>query len=223
MFLECIMVCVDYADFLEHTLPYNKHNFDGITIVTTREDNRTIEVAKEHSASVVLTDKLYLNGDKFNKGKAINDGIAQMSKKDWILITDADMIMPKNMREVLNKHILDINCLYGTSRYMCPSYQSWLEYAKTGSMRDWTLQKNRLVWGVGFFQLVNANSKKLYGTNNWYGTRWGFAGRSDRAFLRSYPEEMRKRLTDIIPIHLESEVTKMGANWNGRSTIQFGI
>ena len=40
MYLEGIIVCVNYSDFLAHTLPYNKTHFDNLIVVTDTKENR---------------------------------------------------------------------------------------------------------------------------------------------------------------------------------------
>lgn len=215
--LECIMVCVNYADFLEHTLPINKNKFDSINIVTVEEDYNTINVANRFDVNVIVTERLYENGAKFNKAKALNDGINRL-KKDWVLITDADMVIETDFNNRLDQ--LDKNCLYGVPRLMCPNYDAWSKYQITGKRRRWKRQGRRKNIGAGFFQLVNGNSTRLAGTSTWYDERCTHAGRSDKRFLHSYPAH--DILPDVVAIHLESEPAQMGANWNGRTTVKFG-
>lgn len=212
------MVCVNYSDFLKITLPYNKHNFDKIHVITTTNDVDTQRICKKYDVNVVITDKLYENGDSFNKGKAINDGIKSLKYQDWILITDADMIMPTNLRPKLESMNLNINCAYGTGRMICRDKIQWNDYLRNKNVsNNWKKQTRRINIGVGFFQLVNFNSETLCEKDgNWYSTKWGHCGRSDRRFWRLFPTENRKSIKDIITIHLGDD--NMGANWEGRTT-----
>ena len=43
--MRAITVCVEYSDYLSHTLPYNRHQFSEWMIVTTPEDKATRDVA----------------------------------------------------------------------------------------------------------------------------------------------------------------------------------
>lgn len=217
MYLETVMVCVNYADFLSLTLPFNKKHFNNIVVVTDKDDYNTQDICNTHNVNCIKTDRLYEEGAKFNKGKAINDGISVLTRKEWVLITDADMIMPKDLRVKLENKKLDQNHIYGTSRLICPNYNEWLSYLEDESIcLNWKHQKRRINIGVGFFQLVNSNNEIIKGHTNWYSEKFAHCARSDRYFWRSFPESARKKLKDIIPIHLGDD--NMGANWNGRTT-----
>jgi hypothetical protein len=189
-------------------------------IVTKKEDYNTIKLCNDNNIQVVFTERLYENGDKFNKGKAINDGIKHLKFNDWVLITDADMFMPINFREILEKQNLNIEEIYGTYRYMCPTYQEWQQFNNTKLINPlWVLQKHRLAIGVGFFQLINCKSKILSNSETkWYDENFGHAGRSDRMFLRKWPDNLRKNLK-LNAIHLGND--ELGKNWNGRTTVNF--
>jgi hypothetical protein len=217
MKLECVLVCVNYSDYLSCVLPQNKKHFDNIIIVTTEKDKATINLCKEHGIEPVLTNRLYEGGAKFNKGKAVNDGIKKLKFNDWVLITDADMLMTNNFRERLNSQNLDTESIYGTHRYMCPTNEDWKKFNETKVIGDgWVLQKHRLAIGVGFFQLVNTNSIIMRRLNpKWYSEDYGHAGRSDRVFLRNWPDKLRHNLRYDV-IHLGSD--ELGKNWNGRVT-----
>jgi hypothetical protein len=189
-------------------------------IVTTKEDKNTIDLCDNYGIQTIFTDRLYENGDKFNKGKAINDGVKHIKYNDWVLITDADMFLPFNFRETLDKQTLNVDNIYGTHRYICPTYHEWLNYRDTRTINmSWTLQGHRLAIGVGFFQLINCKSKIITSLDNkWYDENHGHAGRSDRMFLRKWPDENRKNLK-INTIHLGND--ELGRNWKGRTTANF--
>jgi len=221
MKLECVLICVNYSDYLECVIKSNKKHFDNIIVVTNKKDKNTIDLCYRHDVSCVLTDRLYENGAKFNKGKAVNDGIKNLKFNDWVLITDADMYMPDDFRpkvdDLYNSCKLDQECIFGTHRYMCSTNEEWKEFCNTKEInKTWILQKHRLAIGVGFFQLVNFNSKIMNKLNpRWYSEDYGHAGRSDRIFLRNWPDDLRKNLK-LSVVHLGSD--ELGKNWNGRVT-----
>lgn len=220
MFLECIIVCVDYDDFLDITLEYNKKHFDKIIVVTIDKDIKTKDICRKHNVEYTITNRLYENGDKFNKGKAINDGLKKLSLKDWVLITDADMVMNKNFRKIIEKKKLNKQCIYGTTRHMCPNYNEWLRYLDDeDTLNKWSHQRHKKAVGVGFFQLVNGNCTLLNKNNKWYSEDYGHAGRSDRMFWRKWPEIMRGKIRKASCIHLGYD--EMSTNWYGRVTKKF--
>lgn len=215
MKIQCVIICVNYDDFLSITLPFNKNHVDDITVVTTKNDLATQQLCRQYGAKVVITDRLHEDGAKFNKGKAINDGFKSLNNPDWILHLDADMILPHDFKDKIKATNLDINKLYGITRLMCPNYEAWRRYQRTGRHRPrWAHQRRRLNIGVGFFQLFNSKCPKL-DQNPWYPEEFGHAGRSDRFFMRKIGQV---ESLNMVGIHIDNESKNMGANWNGRVT-----
>jgi len=224
MKIEMVVVCVNYGDVLQHTLKQNSKSFDNIAVVTSFEDLETVKICEEYSnVRCVQTSRMYENDqDKFNKGKALNEGIKALDKDGWLLITDADMAFPSKTRQVLEGKLDDIECIYGTSRYMCKTYNEWVKYKNNGEnpINTWPHQCRRLNIGVGFFQIANFNGQIMKEKiGSWYNEGWGHCGRSDRAFWRSWPDDKRIRIKDLYGIHLGDD--SFQANWYGRTTERF--
>ena len=98
-YIEAVLVCKNYADYLSWTLPANARHFDQIIVVTPSSDAETAAtVAKVPNVRLVVSDRMHDRGDVFNKGKAVNDGIAAASLKGWVLIMDADIVLPIDFR-----------------------------------------------------------------------------------------------------------------------------
>lgn len=128
--------------------------------------------------------------------------------------------MAPNLREVLENKNLNPQCAYGTTRYMCPDYMSWVEYLRDPSIiKKWVHQDHYKAIGVGFFQLVNGKCNILNNKDKWYSEKYGHAGRSDRMFWRMWPDKMRGKIRQAACIHLGNE--KMSVNWYGRVTARF--
>ena len=215
VYLEAVIVCVNYSDFLKITLPFNKHNFDNIVIATHPDDHETIEVCLNNNVNYALTTRMYEDNAKFNKGKALNDGIKSLNRKEWVLITDADMIMPKNLKELIEG--VKKTRIYGTGRAICPTINDWIEYTKNPSIIDkWEKQIGRINIGVGFFQLIHSHNPVVNGRTDWYKENIPHCGRTDRKFWRSFEDKNRKCLKNMITIHLGDD--EMGSNWYGRTT-----
>lgn len=100
-----VTVCVDYTDYLELTLPYNRHHFNRFVVVTTRSDRATKELAKKHRCDIVQTQVMYAEGTHFNKWAAAAQGFDDISTPEaqdtksgnWCVYIDADIVLPRNI------------------------------------------------------------------------------------------------------------------------------
>jgi len=113
--IDAITVCVDYSDHLKKVLS-NKKFFDSWTIVTHMSDKKTISLCKENNLTYICSDRIYSDGAKFAKGRAINDGLSKMNSKNWVLHIDSDTLLPDNFREYINAFELEMDCIYGCER-----------------------------------------------------------------------------------------------------------
>lgn len=95
--ISAILVSVQYTDLLALTLPYNRHHFYRVTIVTTDEDYPNLApLAQAYEAQVLTTDLFYRNGATFNKWAALEAGLDWMGRGGWICLMDADVLWPKH-------------------------------------------------------------------------------------------------------------------------------
>ena len=239
MKLHCITTCVGYDDFLAHTLPLNIEQVDQMIVVTNHSDNATESLALEHGAYLIKTPGFYSRGAKFNKGSALNDALININD-GWILLTDADTILPLNFRQIIEYMKLKEDYIYGSARLICPNYKAYGHWIKDGRPTDdlvkrypqynWTYQHHRLRGNngkAGYLQLFSANAPQL--TRPWYPKEFDGAGGSDRAFwMKFWPKA--KRL-DCWPVELHTDYhnerpdnpfNQDGPNWNGRTTKRFG-
>jgi hypothetical protein len=176
MKIEACLVCVDYADYLEHTLPRNKDYFDDIAIVTVDRDEETKKVCDDNGVRYVISDRLYEDDAKFNKGKALNDGWNTMSRSDWLCTFDADIILQDNFRDLIEKEELNPECIHGTKRLKIRYYDDFLLWEKGIDIK---MSKKDPCYASGFFQLFNIGSSRI----------------TDRDAI--YPEEITSALADI--------------------------
>lgn len=223
MYLEAVLVCVNYSDILQITLPRNLNFFDRINVITHNNDNETIKLCKKYNVDITITDRMYENKkDDFNKGKALNEGIKELTKQDWLVIIDADMTFSNNLRDELKNNIKDKNKIYGIPRYLCKTHEEWNKYLIDESIiSSWPCQKRKSI-GVGYFQMTNFNNeimKEMTKNNLWYSEGWGHCGRSDRYFYRSWPDDLRSSISNVYGIHLGDD--SFQANWRGRTTRLF--
>jgi len=210
--ITAITTCVYYDDYLSISLPLNRHLFDDYFIITSNEDNKTQEIAKQNNCKVVVTDAFKYKKASFNKGKAINAALSEIST-GWICHIDADIVVDTT---IIPTHY-DQKTLYGCVRYMCPRITAW----KARNIETWETYKGKLFivdnkkikqWlPLGFFQLWHSS------TNNKYPEHCLTAAVSDVIFSLQWSQ--RVCLDDIKALHLPVRGTAPeGANWRGRTT-----
>lgn len=241
MYLEAVVVCVNYSDFLAHTLPENRTMFDNMVVVTSLSDLDTVKICNKYNVKCIQTDVFYENKQAFNKGAGINVGLKALNRTGWVLHLDADIYLPPLTRHVMRKASLEPSKIYSADRLMCPDYESWANYR--GSWRsvheDWTFTHldlfrtgSRIVqygdylddgepdgWvPIGYFQLWNPKGSWVH----CYPEIHGAADRSDVLFAKRWARADRALIPELAVIHLESEECSMGANWKGRRTRRFG-
>lgn len=199
-----LVVCVDYADLLEITLPRNLHHFSELVVVTHPEDRATRELVERYPpARYYLTDAFYRHGAKFNKGLALEEGFDALGREGWILVWDADTLFPENWPEITWR----VGWLYGARRRILENpadFAEGLDWSRLPPGRD-------LVW-AGYFQLFHADDPHLR-RRPWYDVTFSHAGGCDGYFQRHWPVSCK--------CWLPFEVLHLGprdCNWFGRVT-----
>src|SRR5271170_1436469 len=125
MRIEAVIVCRNYGDFLAETLPLNLNHFDDVIVVTDHNDKETVRVCERYSVEHFKTDCFTEFGDPFNKGKAINLGLSNLKKSDWLLHIDADIVLPHRYRDMLRRTQLKNDCIYGADRVNVYGWDNW--------------------------------------------------------------------------------------------------
>ena len=238
MYLEGVIVCVNYSDFLAHTLPHNKTHFDNLIVITDTKDKKTKELCEYYHVKCIQTDIFYENRDSFNKGAAINYGLSQLENKGWVIHLDADIYLPPLTRNILENIPLEPHKIYGADRLMCPSYEKWVDFINDPQkiQEGWVYihlnsfpigvrlaeynNKNAGYEPIGYFQLWNPKGSNVFN----YPTQHDYCDRTDVLQCKKFARKDRELLPEIVVIHLESEglsVGSMGKNWKGRKTKLF--
>lgn len=209
--LRAAMVCVDYADYLAITLPYNRHHFDEVLVVTTHEDSNTQRLARKHGCGIYCTDAFYRQGAVFNKWLALEEGLDRYGRYGWMCLMDADVLWPKEAK----LPALEIGCLYSPLRHMLegdaqtpiPPEHSWQNIHVHGNINEW----------AGYTQIFHDNDHHLPQDRfHWHETNWRHGGGADSFFQFRWPSECKKRLPWNV-LHLGPH----GTNWCGvNGTVQ---
>lgn len=234
-FLEAVIVCVKYGDFLRETLHRNLNHFDDVVVVTCPSDRETLDLCAQWSVRTVATEVHHdRRGDVFNKGRAINMGLAHLRRLGWVLHLDADIVLPDRFRYMLSRRPLDSDAIYGMDRVRVQGWEAWQKvqqhYAFARPYREhFSLQTPanlplgaRPVHGsfgycpIGFAQLWHSKWR-----DRRYPENQGTAEHTDVLHALQWPWEKRLLLPEVICYHLET-ISDGGNNWNGRSTPRFG-
>jgi hypothetical protein len=235
-YIEAVTVCVNYSDFLAHTLPHNKQFFDNYVVVTDTKDEKTKALCEHYKVTCIQTDAFYENEDKINKGKGINEGLKALKKIGWVVHLDADIYLPPLTRDIFENTPMDPKGLYGIDRMMCPTYEEWQEYLSDPDPihQSWVyVHMTAFPVGVriaqyygegylpiGYFQMWNPKNSGIFE----YPKEHGSVDRSDVIFAKMFYRSNRHLLPELVCIHLDSEdlnLKDMGKNWDGRKTAPF--
>jgi len=197
-----IVTCVGYDDLLEITLRRNMKHFSECCVITSLEDSATFDVAsKIPGVKIFRTDAFTRYGARFNKGLAMEEGLDFFGRSGWMLIWDADIILP----DVMDFSQIECGTLYGASRRIISDPS---RYKSTMRFESFPLTEETEF--AGFFQLFNASDPVLT-VRPWYDVTFVHAGGGDSFFQTLWPADKKVRLP-IQTLHLGPRDT----NWFGR-------
>ena len=201
------MVCVDYSDLLEVTLPLNRHHFDNVTIVTSSKDVKTQELCHQEKCDLYVTDSFYDNGAQFNKWKALEEGLDAIGRLGWLCVMDADVLWPQivpDFNQVIGNLYTPMRRMFTDLSIPLPEEKDWHRYKIHPNINEW----------AGYSQIFHADDPHLplYGAP-YHDTSWKHAGGADSFFQMRWPCENKIR-PDFEVLHLG----EAGRNWCGRVT-----
>lgn len=206
-----VVVCVGYDDLLAVTLPTILPHVESLTVVTDFDDRRTAALVKQAqrcggTVELLCTDAFYRHGAVFNKGLAIEEAFDFIGRSGWILVLDADILLPPAMG-ALDVRRLNPAVLYGAPRRICDppeAYRSDKPWGKYPAGKD----KEH----AGYFQLFHASAPSI-AEQPWYDVHFTHAGGGDGYFQSRFPAQRKA--------YLPFEVLHLGPrdqNWFGRVT-----
>lgn len=204
--MRAILVSVQYSDLLALTLPYNRHHFEAVYVVTSTADAPNVRpIAEANRAEVVVTDLFYERGARFNKWAALEHGLDVMGRHGWLCIMDADVLWPTFLRGFTPTR----GNLYTPRRHMCetipgavPPEDGWPVYPLHPQQREF----------AGYSQTFAASDPAL-GPPPWHDTGYSHAGTADSFFQAKWPDA-RKVRPPFEVLHLGPA----GVNWAGRAS-----
>jgi hypothetical protein len=146
MKIEAVTVCIGYSHYLEQIIE-NRHEVDRWVIVTHKDDVMTRRLCRKHDIETVLTERVFQNAS-FAKGRAVNDGLKVLDKDAWILHTDSDMLLPKNMKKEMEDY-LDPKCLNYTIRRFKGDMPDYLKEKTDARIAINTDDRDEVMWVCG--------------------------------------------------------------------------
>jgi hypothetical protein len=195
-----IVTCVGFDDYLSLTLPRNMRFLSECLVVTTPDDERTKAVARSiPGVSIFETTAFTDHGAAFNKGLAMEQAFDHYGRTGWLLIHDADMLLP----ECTDFRSVQQGCLHGARRLLLEDAREWspdFDWRKAKPYRDEP--------AVGYFQLFHADSMAIQGKRFWYDVTFAHAGGCDAYFLDLWPSRLLRRMPFDV-LHLGPVAT----NW----------
>jgi len=119
--IEAITICVNYAHDFKFCVERNKKHFERWLVVTTSTDLDTINLCKQHNLEVVIFDGFTDEHGPFQKSKGINEALRRINfdnakNSELVLHIDADIILPDNFKEQIEKEKINYQTLYGIDR-----------------------------------------------------------------------------------------------------------
>lgn len=200
-----IVVSVGYDDLLAVTLPRAARHLEEVLVVTHPDDEATKAVAKTvPNARTYETDAFFRHGAAFNKGYAMELAFDALGRWGWILILDADVVLPDAVAWPEN---LDPCDLYGARRRVLEDVREWREDLDWGRF---PARAESSTWG--YFQLFHAGCPYLRG-RPWYAVDYVHAAGCDADFQTKWPPQRRLRVGFDV-LHLGPLCT----NWFGRAS-----
>ncbi len=208
--MQAILVCVDYADMLEITLPRNRHHFTEVVVVTSKDDDRTKTIARRADCHWIATDAFYRDGAMFNKWLALEEGLGYMRRTtlcdDWLAVMDADIVWPKDISSteyIPGKLYTPYRRMMGeVNLELVDEEVNWYVYPQHRQEREW----------AGYSQIFHTSDPVL-GPLPWHQTNWRHAGGADSFFQAKWSVENKVR-PDWSCLHLGPA----GVNWGGRTS-----
>lgn len=234
MSLTTIIVSVEYGDFLQVTLPTVKQ-LGNVIVATSPHDMLTTMVCDHNNVVCHQTDVWYKDDAPFNKAAGINE-VLQIQKPyiEWLLLLDADIVLPPLPSHYSLNDDLDPSRFYGVRRRNCQTAEEWARACDNQSWFDLPLEplpaikmtgRGPRLWGhrptsnpiavKGFFQLWNYRRHPVvipeHKTAAKYDVELALMWPQDRRVLVPWP--------GYTPIHIGDP----RVNWSGRKSDRWDV
>lgn len=203
--MRAIIVSVDYDDLLEITLPYNRHHFSNVIVVTSLSNRKSVlKICNKSNCEVLSTDLFYEDGADFNKWRALEWALDVIRRYGIICLMDADVLWPKKINlvpqlgnlYVPRRRIIETEYI---AKHGIPSEENWEHFPLFNEAEF-----------AGYSQIFHAEDPNLQLTP-WHEINWRHAGGADSFFQMKWLQKNKIR-PDFEVLH----IGQPGINWCGR-------
>jgi hypothetical protein len=210
--VSCVVVSVGRSHHLAMTLPWNAKQVDEMIVVTSSGDTRTQEIVRESGGGVrlVISDRCYDDNHAFNKGRMINDGLQAVTQMDWVVLTDADVLLNPRFKQWMDLHAINPGVLYGTHRLDVPEEL----IPQLGTLRFEQNATGINAEPNGYFQLFNRRAIAIRDRGKAIMSEaFCSAGGVDSWFLQQFPKDKRHVVVELAVVHIQHG-NQFGGGWN---------
>jgi hypothetical protein len=218
---DALTVCMGYADIFALTIEYNRPRFRRWMVVTGEEDDDVKRLCEKHGVEWCVSERVntpglvplqHYTGGTWNKGCAVNDGMQALNPHEWVVILDADVLVPPQFNRTPMHVPMHRNRLYGCHRVDLHHMGEVEAYKADPLAAGGMFNHVKSLPGIGYFQLFHARAAILQAREWTYTEKYGYAGSSDSEFRRDFGPVKRLRFTVGHLYHGEHK-----ANWFGRT------
>ena len=211
MKFRAVIISVDFGDFLELTLPWNREHFSEDLVITTPNDVHTQLVASANGARLFVTNAFYEGGAPFAKFRALELGLEEFGRHDWMALIDADTFWPKAIPQTA--YMIGRLYSFRRRRLLLDATASIPPESEWGSL---PIDPQSICLGaaecMGFTQIFHADDGHL-GNPPWHDTSLPTAALGDSKFQAKWALH-DKTWIDCDCLH----IGQYAVNWCGRVT-----
>jgi len=219
--MRAVIVCVGMAEHLVASLPWNRHHFKEVMVVTAHNDKDTLQVAASCGARCLTTDTFWRGGAKFNKFAAVEEGLDALGRRGWLALLDCDVLWPRRLnlgkREDSFRHGYEFGCIHSMDGRRLwtgppldhPDEEQWTGLpAHDRNGPDGAAPHSEC---LGFTQIFHADDPAL-GEPPWHRLDLPSAARGDGLFQSKWDLSKKRWLPNAV-LHLGTPTTR--TDWEG--------
>lgn len=205
MRITAITFAINYADYLRVCLPSIANAVDAIYLTTQPGDECGL-IGLQHGAIVTESKTIRKDGATINKAQQIREAQERVYRErrgDWVLIVDADIVLPSDARGVMEESVEDFDAIYGCVRRNFNTSDDYL----AGRVASYFGPVH-----CGYFQLYQPTHCNYPLYERWSAT----CEYSDEKFKRGWPDGLRR----LLPMTVD-HLGPVNVNWANRLTPQW--